>query len=308
MALPDFQSFMLPVLKLTSDGREHSVAEMREKLAGEMGLTAADLEEQLPSGNQSKYAHRAQWSIVYLVKARALQRPRRAVVAITDRGKQLLSAGHSKITVKLLRQFPEFAEFYNGGSADALPDQVSGSLARTAEIVETPEERIESSFKELHASLAGELLDTVKKLSPAFFERLVVDLLVAMGYGGSVEDAGKAVGRSGDDGIDGIIKEDKLGLDVVYVQAKRWSDTTVGRPVVQAFTGSLEGHRARKGVIITTSSFSQDARDYVQRIEKKIVLIDGRHLAELMIENNVGVSVARTYALKRIDSDFFEPE
>ena len=173
---------------------------------------------------------------------------------------------------------------------------------------ETPEERLETNFGELQVSLASELLESVKKSSPEFFEELVVRLLVAMGYGGSVVDAGKAVGKSGDDGIDGIIKEDKLGLDVIYVQAKRWRDTVVGRPVVQAFAGSLEGHRARKGIIITTSTFSQDAREFIQRIEKKIVLIDGKQLAELMIDHNVGVNVAKTYHFKKVDHDFFEPE
>jgi restriction system protein len=210
----------------------------------------------------------------------------------------------------LLRQFPEFNEFYDRNQlrSSATRDEQSVSPLSTVEPVDTPEERLESSFAELRLSLASELLDTVKKSSPSFFEDLVVKLLVAMGYGGSVEDAGKSVGRSGDDGIDGIIKEDKLGLDVVYVQAKKWNGTVVGRPVVQAFAGSLEGHRARKGVIITTSGFSQEARDYVQRIEKKIVLIDGKQLAELMIDHDVGVSIARTFTLKKLDHDFFESE
>jgi restriction system protein len=175
-----------------------------------------------------------------------------------------------------------------------------------SEATQTPEERLESSFQSLQISLANDVLDAVKGTSAEFFERLVVKLLVAMGYGGSIQDAGKAVGRAGDEGVDGIIKEDKLGLDVVYIQAKKWIDTVVGRPVVQAFAGSLEGHRARKGVMITTSTFSQDARDYVQKIEKKVVLIDGKQLAELMIEHDVGVTVTRTYSVKKLDQDFFE--
>ncbi|HUQ94352.1 MAG TPA: restriction endonuclease [Bryobacteraceae bacterium] len=298
---------MLPILKVTADGKEYSLVELRERLSGLMGLSDADLEEKIPSGIQSKYSNRVYWSTVYLSKAGALSRVRRGVVAITDRGRQLLAQNHPKITVKLLRQFPEFTEFYKGDSSEGT-DEPASPLAKVTHGVETPEERLESSFKELRASLASELLDTVKKSTPAFFEDFVVKLLVAMGYGGSVEDAGRAVGKSGDDGIDGIIKEDKLGLDVVYVQAKKWTDTVVGRPVVQSFAGSLEGHRARKGVMITTSTFSQDARDYVQRIEKKIVLIDGKQLAELMIEYDVGVAVAKTYKLKKLDNDFFEPE
>lgn len=306
MSVPDFQSFMLPVLKVTSDGKEHSLVELRERLSGLMGLSDADLDEKIPSGTQSKYTNRVYWSTVYLSKAGALNRVRRGVVAITDRGRQLVNQNHPKITVKLLRQFPEFTEFYKGDNSE--PTDEPNVPAKIAEAIETPEERLESSFRELRASLASELLDTVKKSTPAFFEDLVVKLLVAMGYGGSVEDAGMAVGKSGDEGVDGIIKEDKLGLDVVYVQAKKWTDTVVGRPVVQAFAGSLEGHRARKGVMITTSTFSQDAREYVQRIEKKIVLIDGKQLAELMVEHDVGVSVAKTYKLKKLDNDFFEPE
>ncbi len=169
----------------------------------------------------------------------------------------------------------------------------------------SPEETLAASYTLLRNTLAAELLEAVRKATPAFFEKLVVDLLVAMGYGGSVEDAGSAVGGVGDDGVDGMIKEDKLGLDVVYIQAKRWS-STVGRPAVQAFAGSLEGHRARKGVLLTTADFSQEARDYVQRIEKKIVLIDGPKLAQLMIDYDVGVTKERTYVVKRIDRDYFD--
>ncbi len=298
---------MLPLLQLTADGKEHSLVEVRERLADQMGLTPSDLDEKIPSGSQSKYTNRVYWSAVYLAKAGALTRVRRGVVAVTERGRQLLSEHHPKINTKLLQQFPEFREFYKGESSDSgAPPSGTSSVSVVEE--ETPEERLETNFEELQVSLASELLESVKKSSPEFFEGLVVKLLVAMGYGGSVIDAGKAVGKSGDDGIDGIIKEDKLGLDVIFVQAKKWIDTVVGRPVVQAFAGSLEGHRARKGIIITTSTFSQDAREYVQRIEKKIVLIDGKQLAELMIEHNVAVSVAKVYHLKKLDHDFFEPE
>jgi len=226
---------------------------------------------------------------------------------IADRGRELLTENHPKITVKILQRYPEFVEFTKGDSTPV----VSHSSAPTASDVEggqTPEERLEFSHQEIQRSLATEVLDAVKRSSPLFFENLVVNLLVAMGYGGSIEDAGKAVGKSGDEGIDGIIKEDKLGLDFVYIQAKKYTDNAVGRPAVQAFAGSLEGHRARKGVMISTSTFSQDAREYVKKIEKKIVLIDGKQLAELMIEHDVGVTLAKTYRVKKLDQDFFESE
>jgi len=307
MAAPDFQSFMLPVLRIMADGKDHSMAELRNRLASEMNLTPEELEERLPSGTQTKFANRIYWSAAYLAKAGVLKRVRRGVLAITDRGRLLLSENHPKITVKLLYRFSEFKDFHKG-EASFSDDSPSTPATRDAEGAETPEERLESSFRELQSSLASELLETVKKSSPEFFENLVVKLLVAMGYGGSVEDAGRAVGRSGDDGIDGIIKEDKLGLDVVYIQAKKWAETVVGRPVVQAFAGSLAGNRARKGIIITTSAFSQDAREYVQRIEMKIILIDGKQLTELMIDYDVGVTVAKEFKLKKLDADFFEPE
>jgi restriction system protein len=269
-------------------------------------LSDADLEEKIPSGVQTKYTNRVYWSTVYLAKAGVLERPRRGVVVITARGRELLAENHPKITIKLLDRFPEFVEFHRGDSPASGSKPIQPDASDKPEDSETPEEKLESSFIALQSALASELLNEVKKCSPVFFEELVVKLLVAMGYGGSVEAAGKAVGKSGDDGIDGIINEDKLGLDVVYIQAKKWADTIVGRPVVQAFAGSLEGHRARKGIIITTSGFSQEAREYVQRIEKKIILIDGKRLADLMVEHDVGVTPARTYKLKKLDQDFFE--
>jgi restriction system protein len=305
MSVPDFQSFMLPMLKITADGSEHPMADFRERLSQEMGLSPEDLQEKLPSGIQTKYQNRVAWSAVYLYRAGVLGRPRRGVFQITDRGRSLLAEKPEKITVKLLSRFQEFQDFRERrpGNSDDTPVRPGSA---ESEATQTPEERLESSFQSLQISLANDVLDAVKGTSAEFFERLVVKLLVAMGYGGSIQDAGKAVGRAGDEGVDGIIKEDKLGLDVVYIQAKKWIDTVVGRPVVQAFAGSLEGHRARKGVMITTSTFSQDARDYVQKIEKKVVLIDGKQLAELMIEHDVGVTVTRTYSVKKLDQDFFE--
>lgn len=300
MAVPDFQSFFVPVLRCTADGADYPIAEIRHRIGADLNLTPEDLSQKLPSGVQTVFANRIAWSAVYLMKAGALERVKRGVFRITGRGKELLALNVPKLTIQNLSQYPEFVAFHkrteNGG------EEVQEIRTEKAQ---TPEEQLANAYKVLRDSLANDILETVKKASPTFFEELVIDLLVAMGYGGSVEDAGKAVGQSGDGGIDGIIKEDKLGLDVVYVQAKRWSNS-VGRPVVQAFAGSLEGVRARKGVLITTSSFSQDALDYVQKIEKRIVLIDGKQLADLMIDHDIGVNVVQTYKIKRLDSDYFE--
>ncbi len=276
------------------------MAELRDRIAADIKLEPDELLQKLPSGVQTVFANRLAWSAVYLTKAGALERVKRGVFRITSRGTQLLAKNPPKLTVRDLARFPEFVAFYKGSQAESEDDQKAAQ-----EKLQTPEEQLAKAYKMLRDSLANDLLEAVRKASPTFFEELVIDLLVAMGYGGSIEDAGRAVGKSGDGGIDGIIKEDKLGLDVVYVQAKRWTNP-VGRPVVQAFAGSLEGVRARKGVLITTSSFSQDALDYVQRIEKRIVLIDGQQLADLMIDHDIGVNVVQTYKIKRLDSDYFE--
>ena len=306
MAIPDFQSFFVPVLRATADGKEHSSADIREKVAFELALSYEDLDQKLPSGGQTVFANRVTWSTVYLTKAGALKRPKRGTFQITERGQHLLRQHPVRFNKQALMVYPEFAAFSRGQVADnASPGEKSNGLQAIEDSVHTPEEDLVSAYELLRSALANEVLEAVKRSSPRFFEELVVDLLVAMGYGGSVADAGRAVGRSGDDGIDGIIKEDKLGLDVVYIQAKRWKDS-IGRPVVQAFAGSLEGVRARKGVLITTSTFTAEAIEYVQRIEKKIVLVDGARLANLMIEHDVGVTVAQTFMIKRLDSDYFE--
>lgn len=303
MPVPGFQSFLLPVLEVASDGQEHSVAEAVETVAVRLGLTAEDRREVLPSGSQRRVDNRVNWACSYLRQAQLLESTGRGRFKITPRGQQVLSKGIARIDVRFLDQFEEFAEFRSRSRSRG---QENGEQQATDQ-AQTPEEVLESSFLHLRRQLAHDLLDRIKKSSPAFFERLVVDLLVAMGYGGSRQDAGQAVGQSGDGGIDGIIKEDRLGLDAVYIQAKRW-EGTVGRPVVQAFAGSLEGQRARKGVLITTSAFSQDARDYVTRIEKKIVLIDGDLLTELMIDHGVGVAEVASYSVRKVDQDYFEDE
>lgn len=271
---------------------------------GRMQLSAEDLAERIPSGSRTKAQDRLQWAVVYLAKAGLLKRPKRGVLEITERGVKALAESHERIDIAYLNRFPEFQEFQRKVPApSAVPNPKPA-----AESVLTPAEQLASAYEEIRQTLAGDILEAVKRSSPAFFEKLVVDLLVAMGYGGSLEDAGSILGRSGDEGIDGMIKEDKLGLDVIYIQAKRYSEGTVGRPQVQSFAGSLDGQRARKGVMLTTSKFSQDAKDYVARIEKKIVLIDGLQLAELMIDYNVGVSVDKTYVVKKLDGDFFDNE
>ncbi|MCB9445871.1 MAG: restriction endonuclease [Ardenticatenaceae bacterium] len=301
MAVPDFQSLMLPLMVLAQNGKEHTNSEVSDKLAEIFQLTEQDLKEQLPSGRQTRFNNRVGWAITHLRKAVLLESVGRGRFHITERGKKVLLSNPERIDLKFLKQFPEFVEFRT--SAKQNDDQEMIELTSD----QTPEESLESSYQELRQELAQEILRLAKSCTPSFFERLVVDLLVEMGYGGSRKDAGQAVGQSGDGGIDGIIKEDKLGLDVVYIQAKRW-EGTVGRPVVQTFAGSLEGFRARKGVLITTSNFSNTAKDYVNRIEKKIVLIDGDQLAQLMIDHGVGVSEVASYTIKKIDLDYFETE
>ena len=301
MAVPDFQTVMLPLLVLMGDGAEHGLAEVIETLGDRLGLSPEDKKELLPSESDVKFDNRVRWAAFYLRKAGLLERTGRGKIRITERGQQVLKTKPGRIDVKFLKQFSEFLEFQQGTKKAEDVDTAS------EEAQATPEETLEASYVNLRRTLAEELIDRVKKCPPKFFEKLVVDLLVSMGYGGSRKDAGQAVGQSGDDGIDDIIKEDKLGLDVVYLRAKRW-EATVGRPVVQAFAGSLEGQRARKGVLITTSQFSQEAKEYVSRIEKKIILIGGEQLAQLMIDHGIGVTEVRTYSLRKMDLDYFGEE
>lgn len=302
MAIPDFQTLMLPLLTLTGDGKVHTVHEVSDALAEQLGLSEADRKEAIASGG-SRFDNRIAWARTYLKEAGLLESTGRGSFRITDRGRALLRQRPSRIDVKFLKQFPEFLEFKNRRRSD----RSMGKCETDEETERTPEEVLEASYQQLRQELAHELLQAVKKCSPRFFEELVVDLLVAMGYGGNRVDAGQAIGRSGDDGVDGFIKEDRLGLDVIYIQAKRW-DTPVGRPVVQAFAGSLEGQRAKKGVLITTSQFSKDALEYASKIEKRIVLIDGEQLAQLMIDHDVGVTPVASYVVKRIDLDYFGDE
>lgn len=307
MSVPDFQTMMLPLLKIAGDGQEHTLSEAIETLAQQFKLTDADRRELLPSGKQSKFVNRVGWSATYLRKTKLLEGTGKGRFRITERGQTELRLSPQRIDLRYLDKYPELADFRRA----AQPGDAAGSTSNGTEAVEvtsqTPREVLEASYQLIRRELAQDLLERIKQKPPVFFERLVVELLVAMGYGGSLKDAGQAVGRSGDGGIDGVIKEDKLGLDFIYIQAKRW-DSTVGRPVVQAFAGALDEQKARKGVIITTSNFSQEAHAYVKRIERKIVLIDGEQLAQLMIDYNVGVAEEQTYTVKKIDLDYFGDE
>jgi len=302
MAVPDFQSLMLPLLRISADGQEHSLAEARDVLATEFRLSHADLEELLPSGRQSKFSNRVAWAKSYLQQAGLVVSPRRAHFQVSARGREILKAPPARIDIKFLEQYPEFVEFR---TAKAEADDTSGPVPPGQPEPETPEEALEAAHLKMRTGLALELLSRVKAASPQFFERLVVELLLKMGYGGSRRDAGQAIGRAGDEGIDGVISEDRLGLDVVYLQAKKW-EGTVGRPEIHKFVGALHGKRAKKGVFITTSTFSADAIAYVDHIDPKVVLIDGRRLAELMMDFDVGVNTAATYSVKRVDSDYFD--
>lgn len=306
MAIPDFQACMLPMLRLLSDGQPRRLSEVAETLTTQFGLSEAEKSELLPSGQQTKVTNRIYWASTHLVKAALLERPSRGVLQITPAGEALLQDGPARIDMSVLERYPKYQEFRAlKGTRKRANDDDEPILTATEGHAATPEDLVEQGYTQYRRALASDLLDKVKDCSPKFFERLVVELLVAMGYGGSRADAGKAVGQAGDGGIDGIIKEDKLGLDVVYIQAKRW-DGPVGRPVVQGFSGSLDGHRARKGVLITTSRFTDDAIQYVDRIDKKIVLVDGEELAQLMIDHGIGVADVSTFTLRRMDADYFE--
>jgi len=306
MAVPDYQNLMLPLLQFVAQkGTETSTSEAVDALAKELDLTDDDLKEMLPSGLQSTLVNRVSWASTYMKKAGLLEATRRGFYQITDRGRDLLKKQPKTINVKILKQYSEFLEFQQlkgTRSGDKVTDSKGASDVSKA----TPSEALEAAYENLRNELADELLARLKKISPVFFERVVVELLVKMGYGGSRADAGKAIGRSGDGGIDGIIKEDKLGLDVVYIQAKRWDNNPVGRPDVMQFAGALQAQRANKGIFITSSRFTDDARSYVSQIGSKIVLIDGEQLTSLMIEHDVGVSTISLYPVKKVDSDYFE--
>lgn len=302
--IPDFQSLMLPLLKAVADGKEFKTSDITKQLANEFKLTDEERKQLLVSGRQTIFNNRVGWAMTYLKKAGLISSPLRATVVITDLGKQVLAKKLNKIDINYLRKFSSFLNFVRGDRNDVVHQEDDSSVNIKEE---TPDEILDNAYLQLRKSLASELLGRVLDFSPAFFERLVVELLVKMGYGGSIKDAGKAIGKSGDEGIDGTIKEDKLGLDIVYIQAKRWKHTNlVGRPELQKFVGALAGQGAKKGIFITTSSFTKEALDYTPKNETKIVLIDGEQLAQLMIDYSIGCTTQQIYELKKVDSDFFD--
>lgn len=303
MAVPDFQSVMLPFLETLQDGQERTMRELTEQLSLRFKLTEEDRQEHLPSGPQSLFYNRVAWAKTHLKNAGLINNPVRGKVSISEEGRKVLSQKPSTVNCKFLKQFPSYLKFIS-----QTPNQEGEGKEETViESTQTPLELMDASFNTLRKATAEELLTRLHACSPAFFEQVVVRLLRAMGYGGVTGDA-SVTGKSGDGGIDGIIKEDKLGLDVVCIQAKRW-DGSVGRPVIQGFVGSMDYIRAKKGVILTTSQFTKDAIDFVDRIEgKKVVLIDGPKLANLMIEHNVGVNPTKLYELKEVSNDFFDED
>ncbi len=312
MSIPDYQTLMLPLLTLAADGNEHRFRDAVEQLAGRFELSDDERATMLPSGTAPMFDNRVGWAKTYLKQAGLIDATRRGYFRITPRGTELLGAQPVQIdNAMLVEKYPEFRAFRSRrseGNGTLQPDLPITSPSQTptpATLEATPEELFSQAYQRLRSNLEAEVLEQVKATTPAFFERLVIDLLVAMGYGGSRQDAGKAVGRSGDGGIDGIIKEDKLGLDVIYVQAKRW-EGTVGRPEIQKFAGALQGQRANKGVFITTSGFSREAHEYAGIIPSKIILVGGEQLAALMVDHNVGVSPVSRFEIKRVDSDYFE--
>jgi restriction system protein len=299
MAIPDFQSIMLPLLKLLSDKKERSNQEINLELADSFNLTNDEINQLLPSGIQKIFTNRVAWAKSYLKQALFISSPKRGYSIITDRGLNVLKEKPDKINIKYLERFPEILEFRKKSRVEPLPPPSDGPNEG-----KTPEEYIEYGFQSVLDDLSKDLLQKIKECPPAFFEKLVIDLLLAMGYGGSRQEAGKVVGKSGDGGIDGIINEDKLGLDSIYIQAKRW-EGVVSRPEIQKFAGALLGKQAKKGIFITTSSFTKEALEYASKIDSRIILIDGEYLAKLMIDHDIGVTKIRSYDLKRIDSDYF---
>lgn len=306
MAIPDYQSFMLPLLRRLGDGKPHKLAEILSGLADDLQIPEAERHQVLQSGVNTVRS-RTGWAGVYLKEAGLLTRPSRGALLISEEGRRVLATSPKVIDNKFLTAYPDFVDFQHRSR----PHRPSGPPVGEPRHVpvdlggETPEEQMERLWQGRRGVVAEDLLQRIAAMDPSGFESLVVRVLVAMGYGGSYAEAASVVGRSGDAGIDGIIKEDRLGLDAVYIQAKRWQGS-VGRPEIQRFSGSLDGARASKGVFITTSSFSQDAHDYVRGIGKHIVLIDGRMLADLMVEYGVGVVTERTYVVPKVDEDFFE--
>lgn len=307
MAIPDYQTLMLPVLSVAAEG-ETRVPLAAGKIADALGLTEEEREEILPSGKQRVLHNRIHWAKFYMMKAGLIAFPRRGVFVATDAGTALLATQPPIIDVELLKSYPAFVEFYGAAASGASASETPAALAATESSI-TPEEQIDAAHSVLTSALRVDLLARILEQPPAFFERVIVDLLVAMGYGGSHENAAMQLGKSGDGGIDGIIDEDRLGLDRIYLQAKRYANhVSVGRPEIQGFVGSLVGLGASKGVFVTTSTFSSLAVDFARGLQQRVILIDGARLTELMVEFGVGVRISRVVEVKRLDEDFFNED
>jgi restriction system protein len=308
VAIPGFQALMRPILVQLEDGNERAIRDVRAALASEFALSPDELADELPSRRAKTFDNRVGWATTHLYRTGLLSRPRRSVYRITERGQHVLSANPELVDLRVLSQFPELAEFRESRTQTDTDDHTpaAGLDAVVAETT-TPQELIAGAYRDLRAALVAELLDSIGDQDPDFFEALVLDVLQAMGYGGSRADAASRLGQSGDGGVDGVIREDRLGLDQIYIQAKKWTNP-VGRPEIQKFYGALHGQRATKGVFITTSTFTREAREYANDVTPRVILVDGRELAGLMIDTGVGVTVTDSYALARIDSDYFNAD
>lgn len=309
MAIPSHYQLMLPVLQVLGESDILSASECAGPVADRLGLSQEEREERLPSGSAITLVNRIGWSAWYMMQAGLVARPRPGRFVITDEGRRLLGQKPAQIDGKTLAKYPSFVErVLKKTPADREDDEeATASESKTTEAVKTPNERIEAAFAELRRTLVSDLLDQLGRIDPFRFEQIVLDLLVAMGYGGSRAEAAQVTQKTGDEGIDGVINEDRLGLDVIYVQAKRWKNN-VGRPEIQNFVGALAGKKASKGIFITTSDFHSNAREYATGLHQKVILVDGHRLAELMIEHNIGVSEEQVYRVKRVDSDYFSED
>lgn len=299
---------MRPLLDLAKDGADHTFRDALDTLANVFGVTEEERRVQIPSGRAFLFTNRIGWAKTHLRMAGLIENRARGVFRITKRGSQVLKENPDRIDMKVLAEQPGYERSRVVSETAKVGEGKKGAAAKLSEQeMRTPEEIMGAAYQQIREALAEDLLERMKSASPSFFEKLVVELLLKMGYGGSIKDAGKAIGKSGDEGIDGVIKEDRLGLDTIYIQAKRW-DQTVGRPEIQKFAGALQGMRAKKGVFITTGSFSAEARAYAERIDARIVLLGGEEVAWLMIDFGLGVSEVATYQVKRVDSDYFAEE
>ncbi len=302
--IPDFQTLMRPLLELHADGSEHVNRDLVNTLAVQFALTEEERREMLPSGRAKTFDNRVGWAKTYISNAELIAAPRRGISVISEKGRRLLNEHDGPINLRVLAEWGAARPAKDRKRTDLSPVE-QPNLVDVSQSSETPEEALENAYQKIRSDVEQEMIARILANPPDFMERVIVDLIVKMGYGGNRKDAGEAIGRSGDEGIDGIIKEDPLGLDIIYLQAKRY-EGTVGRPDVQKFAGALQGQRAKKGIFITTSAFSKEAKDFAAKIDTKIILIDGPMLGRLMFDHGIGVSVSTAYEVKRVDAGYFE--